>query len=962
MLVNMILATLMLMTAGPAVHDATPPSQANVALVPVAQAQDLLHGFRAASIEHEGRIWNYRLLPPARVEPGKSYPLLFFLHGAGERGDDNAAQLAHLPDKMALAEYREAFDGYVLAPQCRTGERWSATPWSGATALPLSPKATLDMRAALATLARTLAEEPIDLERVHVTGLSMGGFGTWDLAARYPERWASAVPVCGGGDPGQSHKMLDLAIWAWHGGADSVVIPERTRMMVHALWQLGSGAKYSEVVGVGHDSWHTAYDIQQGLWDWLALQVRGAAKSPAWQDIEVDPDGLPRTELGELSHVSGIRFGADLEGQHEVVGQGLHIAHDARIVYEKAVAGGNQWVRGRLELQGDVVLRNDNPWQHYGRMLRFDAPLVSYGKVTIEGAGLGGVELPAECYGSLRGPIFVESGRLVVSYDWCLGDWEQPTVLRGGNVLLGNVACLEPFVVERDSGFSTSGRNVLKGTLFVKAGARCTFDTGGGNITVLEGQLLGDGDLTWVGGARPATVGAASRLAGELPSLLKGTLHLTQGTLALAKPDGVHAVAGPLVLGGGQAPAALRWEGSNQVGEDSVIRVMGDHGGRLELDGHSEVLGPISALGDLTVALDRERSADENHGPGNAGHFRFQLGNSWAPKKQMLFEGWLPAEVGGHVLTLLGPDGQPLAVAPDSLAAMGFRDPGGREPGLYRAGLGKGGTLVPGARVSPGGAAAAAWAPDALAAGRALWDRPGRSQLAKEGSFLPRDAVISFFGDSITWQDHYLARIGSALLKDKDTAGGFCQLYNRGINGGGVRELIAGSPQSARRGTDGNSPQKTYQQVLADDGTTISVVFIGINDVTWRGTTEADFEQDLRSLAAYTQAAEAGLVLCTPFLAGELPGGGNKHDARIERFSKICATVAKDTQAVFVDLRGAALAWLWEHNARLRLDGSLEHDTKGWLTYDGIHPTERGNELIADLIADGLLRSAARAR
>ena len=102
--------------------------------------------------------------------------------------------------------------------------------------------------------------------------------------------------------------------------------------------------------------------------------------------------------------------------------------------------------------------------------------------------------------------------------------------------------------------------------------------------------------------------------------------------------------------------------------------------------------------------------------------------------------------------------------------------------------------------------------------------------------------------------------------------------------------------------------------------------------------------------------------MCTPFLAGELPDGQNLHDAKIERFAKICAAVARDTGATFVDLHAAARAWLWERNARLRLDGSLDHDAKGWLTYDGIHPSAAGNELLSDLIADGLLRCTARPR
>lgn len=116
--------------------------------------------------------------------------------------------------------------------------------------------------------------EAVDPDRVSLTGISMGGFGAWDLAARIPERFAALVPICGGGDEATAVKRAGLPIWCFHGADDTVVVPERSRRMIAAVRAAGGRPRFSELAGVGHDSWTPAYRDPAVL-DWLFGQRRG---------------------------------------------------------------------------------------------------------------------------------------------------------------------------------------------------------------------------------------------------------------------------------------------------------------------------------------------------------------------------------------------------------------------------------------------------------------------------------------------------------------------------------------------------------------------------------------------------------------------------------------------------------------------------------------------------------------
>ena len=221
----------------------------------------------------QGAKLPYRLLKPQTYEKGKKYPLIVFLHGAGERGENNQAQLKHGTGVFLKPEARAKFPCFVMAPQCPKDKKWVEMDWGGESGTaPENPGPVQPL--VLAVIDALGAEFRIDPDRVYVTGLSMGGYGTWDLITRFPGRWAAAVPVCGGGDKTKAAAAKPVPVWAFHGLADTAVLPVRTRDMAAGLKAAGGTVTHTEYPGVGHDSWTCAYG-EPNLLPWLFAQQRG---------------------------------------------------------------------------------------------------------------------------------------------------------------------------------------------------------------------------------------------------------------------------------------------------------------------------------------------------------------------------------------------------------------------------------------------------------------------------------------------------------------------------------------------------------------------------------------------------------------------------------------------------------------------------------------------------------------
>lgn len=209
-------------------------------------------------------------LPPSSSQPEEGWPLLLFLHGAGERGADISKVGVHGPLKHVntIAELQRCI---IVAPQCPTDGWWESGP----------TKAVVD---------QVRANYPVDDSRLYVTGLSMGGYGTWDLLSRHPDFFAGAVPICGGGDITRLWdvastgfelasllKARDVPIRAFHGGDDLIIPVAESLVLIDALQEAGSSATLTVYPGVGHNSWAQTYD-DPDLYEWLFSQRRLAVK------------------------------------------------------------------------------------------------------------------------------------------------------------------------------------------------------------------------------------------------------------------------------------------------------------------------------------------------------------------------------------------------------------------------------------------------------------------------------------------------------------------------------------------------------------------------------------------------------------------------------------------------------------------------------------------------------------
>ena len=212
----------------------------------------------------------YRIFIPKKM-PKKPVPLVIFLHGAGERGNDNKVQVVHaVRDLITYSLNNEPM--IIIAPQCPKNKRWVEVDWSKLShTMPKEP--SYGMRLSLELIEKLCKEFPIDRSRLYITGLSMGGYGTWDMIQRNPKMFAAAMPVCGGGDIAGAPLFKDLPIWVFHGDNDGIVPVARDRNMVKTLKKCGSKVKYTEYSGVGHNSWTQTYANKDVL-KWFFSQKR----------------------------------------------------------------------------------------------------------------------------------------------------------------------------------------------------------------------------------------------------------------------------------------------------------------------------------------------------------------------------------------------------------------------------------------------------------------------------------------------------------------------------------------------------------------------------------------------------------------------------------------------------------------------------------------------------------------
>lgn len=237
-------------------------------------------GFLDRTVVVQGTSYKYQVFVPENWSPKQKWPVILFLHGAGERADDGLIQ-TQVGIGKAIREHRDRFPAIVVLPQCRKNIWWAQSPMDDV---------------AIASLEAATKEFRGDKNRTYLTGLSMGGYGTWNFAGKYPGRFAAIAPICGGilvPDMARVQPREDVTpyteaakkigsktpTWIFHGGDDPVVPVTESQRMSAAMNALGGEVHYTEYPGVGHDSWLKAYDDADFLKWMLSKSLSGNASA-----------------------------------------------------------------------------------------------------------------------------------------------------------------------------------------------------------------------------------------------------------------------------------------------------------------------------------------------------------------------------------------------------------------------------------------------------------------------------------------------------------------------------------------------------------------------------------------------------------------------------------------------------------------------------------------------------------
>ena len=228
-------------------------------LAATTHAGQTAHTFKRTVGDKEESIGYLLYLPKEHdAKKDQKFPVVLFLHGSGERGSDINKVKVHGPPK--LVEKGKDLPFIIISPQCPEKQWWNAS--------------------LLADLIDDVVKNHRgDADRIICTGLSMGGFGTWDLCSKYPDKFAAAVPICGGGNPATVSAMKNIPTWVFHGDKDTAVKIDASQKMVDALKAAGGNVEFTIYPGVGHDSWTKTYDDAK-VWEWMGKQKKRQVNLP----------------------------------------------------------------------------------------------------------------------------------------------------------------------------------------------------------------------------------------------------------------------------------------------------------------------------------------------------------------------------------------------------------------------------------------------------------------------------------------------------------------------------------------------------------------------------------------------------------------------------------------------------------------------------------------------------------
>lgn len=225
-------------------------------------------------VSEDGYTLPYRLYIPKNYDCGVLYPVMIFMHGAGERGSDNEEQI-----KVALPHVFDdptspAYNSIIIAPQCPEDKQWVYTPFAKGSYSTSDVTESKECQTVIDILRYIISEYNVDKSRIYVTGISMGGYASWDLMTRHPSIFAAGMPICGGGDPSAAKILAEIPIRVFHGLLDTAVPTECSREMYYAIKAVGKGRiQYTEFENGYHDIWDKVYSDMNNI-RWLFSNVK----------------------------------------------------------------------------------------------------------------------------------------------------------------------------------------------------------------------------------------------------------------------------------------------------------------------------------------------------------------------------------------------------------------------------------------------------------------------------------------------------------------------------------------------------------------------------------------------------------------------------------------------------------------------------------------------------------------
>ena len=227
--------------------------------------------YEKESFVYENDTLNYRILKPLNYNPNKQYPVHLFLHGSGERGNDNSSQLTHGGMLFLKKENREKYNSWVIFPQCSKNDRWpslSTDQWNKTINNKIT-KPNKSLGLVIKLMDEFIEKKQVDKQRIYVSGLSMGGMGTFEILFRRPNMFAAATPICGNGIPQLAKLYADkVPLWIFHGSDDNVVSPKYSLTMAKAIIEAGGSPKMTLYENTGHGSWNNAF-AEKNFLSWI---------------------------------------------------------------------------------------------------------------------------------------------------------------------------------------------------------------------------------------------------------------------------------------------------------------------------------------------------------------------------------------------------------------------------------------------------------------------------------------------------------------------------------------------------------------------------------------------------------------------------------------------------------------------------------------------------------------------